>query len=440
MNRWPGLPVPPRRPVPARTRSGARLAVFLGAESQGTIERRGPSRYRFAYSPQALSRGDGAPPLSFSLPLQEKAFTPSQSAPFFDGLLPEGPVRTAIAQALRLGEEDGFGLLEALGADCAGAVVVLPEGRQPGANEGEAVRPLTESELEVLVEELPRHPLGVSAEPGGVRLSLGGVQQKLVLTRSPSGQFGQPLGGAPSTCLLKPDYGQYEDLATNEAFCMRVAAAAGLDVAATEVIRVGSTPCLYVERFDRSVDEEGRVVRLHQEDMCQALGIRPAAKYEENDGPSVAMIVGLLRSRGGDRAALDINAFVKSVLLDFLLGNSDAHGKNFALLHDPRGGTRLAPLYDVVSTVAYPELTDRMAMRIGGVDDPAEVDLAAWARLASECGLGGQLPGMVRRWSADILVSVQEAREAALAEGWHRPVIDRVVDLCWGRVAKLTAG
>lgn len=220
---------------------------------------------------------------------------------------------------------------------------------------------------------------------------------------------------------------------------MRVAAAAGLDVATAEVIQVGPTPCLYVERFDRAIDDEGRVVRTHQEDMCQALGILPAAKYEENEGPSVAGIVGLLRSLASARAAADINAFVKSVLVSFLLGNSDAHGKNFALLHEAGGGTRLAPLYDIVSTAVYPELTTRMAMRIGGVDDPAEVDLAAWRRLASESGLGGQLPGLVRNWSADVLARAEEVRELAVAEGWHHPAIDRIVDLCRGRVAALAA-
>lgn len=438
MSNFQGRPEPARRWVPS-ARPGAKLAVFLGDERLGTIERRGPSRYRFGYSSQALADADRGPTLSVSLPPQAKAFTPSRSAPFFDGLLPEGPVRTAIARALRVSEEDGFGLLGELGADCAGAVVVLPEGREPGSSESEGVRPLDTAELEALVESLPRHPLGVSTEPEGVRLSLGGVQQKLVLTRSPAGEFGQPLGGAPSTCLLKPDYGLYEGLAANEAFCMRVAAAAGLDVATAEVIQVGPTPCLYVERFDRAIDDEGRVVRTHQEDMCQALGILPAAKYEENEGPSVAGIVGLLRSPASARAAADINAFVKSVLVSFLLGNSDAHGKNFALLHEAGGGTRLAPLYDIVSSAVYPELTTRMAMRIGGVDDPAEVDLAAWRRLASESGLGGQLPGLVRNWSADVLARAEEVRELAVAEGWHHPAIDRIVDLCRGRVAALAA-
>lgn len=426
--RW----IPPRR--------GAKLTVFLRGQPVGTLEKRGPSRYRFRYSIQPVAELEpAAPALSVSLPPRESTFAPSESAPFFEGLLPEGSVRRAIAEKFRLSEDDGFGLLDALGADCAGAVVLLPEGEKPDGGGDASVRVLDEGELIELIDELPRSPLGVEVEPGDVRLSLGGVQDKLVLVRLRSGEFGQPRGGAPSTCLLKPDYGRYEDLAANEAFCMRAAAGAGLDVAITQLVQIGPTSCLYVERFDRAEDEEGRVYRLHQEDMCQALGILPTAKYEANGGPSVAQVVALLRGLGSARAALDVNRFLKAVLLNFMLGNGDAHGKNFALLYDESTGARLAPLYDVVSTAAYPELTARMAMSIGGVEEPPDVDMAAWERLAQESGLGGQLPTLVKRWAADVIVGLQEARQVALKEGWHRPVIDRIVENGWARRAQLGA-
>jgi serine/threonine-protein kinase HipA len=279
----------------------------------------------------------------------------------------------------------------------------------------------------------------VSADPDGVRLSLGGVQDKLVLTRSADGRFGLPKRGRPSTCLVKPDYGHYEGIAANEAFCTRVAAGTGLDAAVTELLQVGQTPCLYVERFDRAIGRDGAISRIHQEDMCQALGLLPAAKYEENGGPSVAAIVGLLRTLGSPRAALDINAFVKAVLVSFLLGNSDAHGKNFALLYEPDAAMRLAPLYDIVSTAVYPEVTSRLAMRIGGVDDPADVGPAAWEQLARECGLGGQLGRFVRDWTIETATQALGLRDRALAEGWHRPIIDRIVEVCRRRAEQLLA-
>lgn len=147
-------------------RPGSRLAVFLRGERKGAIERRGPSRYRFEYSAQALasSRESGGI-LSASLPLQEKAFTPSQSAPFFEGLLPEGSVRAAIARKFGLSEEDGFGLLSALGADCAGAVVVLSEGDRPAPVAGKGIRLLDADELESLVDELPGARWGSAPSP-----------------------------------------------------------------------------------------------------------------------------------------------------------------------------------------------------------------------------------------------------------------------------------
>lgn len=420
-------------------RAGAGLCVYLNEEMLGAIERRGPARYRFTYSEETLARhGEGNTLLSASLPVQANSFSPSRSAPFFEGLLPEATARVSVARRFGLSEADGFGLLSALGADCAGAVVMLPADRA-SLPERSGVDPLSATDLESLVEELPRRPLGVSAEPGGVRLSLGGVQDKLVLTRGADGRFGLPKGGWPSTCLLKPDYGHYEDIAANEAFCMRVAAAAGLDAAATELLGVGRTPCLYVERFDRAIGRDGAISRIHQEDMCQALGLLPVAKYEENGGPSVAAIVELFRMLGSPRAALDINAFVKSVLLSFLLGNSDAHGKNFALLYEPDAAVRLAPLYDVVSTAVYPEATNRLAMRIGGVDDPTEVRPAAWGRLAKECGLGGQLGRFVSEWTGEVVAEAEGLRDRAQAEGWHRPVIDRIVEVCHRRAEQLTA-
>jgi serine/threonine-protein kinase HipA len=429
------------------SRAGARLNVFLGDEALGEIERRGPSRFRFTYSQPALERhGEGAVVLSASLPAQKGSFAPARTAPFFEGLLPEGAVRASIAKSFRLSEEDGFGLLDALGADCAGAVSVLPVGMQPTAVG--RLRSLDTEELIHLIEELPRHPLGVDTASDGVRLSLGGIQPKLVLAgsdrpvgfaggRSLTG-FSQPLEGAPSTCLLKPELGLYEDLVANEAFCMSVARGVGLRVAATELLHVGSTPCLYVERFDRAGD--GPVTRIHQEDMCQALGILPAAKYEENGGPSMRVIVELLRDLQGPYMARDLNEFIHAVLVNYLLGNSDAHGKNFALLYMPEEGIRLAPLYDIVSTAVYPEVTGRMAMSIGGTHDPDQVDMAAWLRLADECGFGGGMAGVVRRRAATAVRVVEAHREMFESNGRYRPVIGAIVDVCRERAKRLIEG
>jgi serine/threonine-protein kinase HipA len=417
------------------------LTIFLRGRRVGSLEQTGPSRYRFAYSEEAIEgdRDDPMARLSASLPLREERFKPAESAPFFEGLLPEGAVRAAIAGKLGLSEANGFGLLAALGADCAGAVTVLPAG-QPPPSPGAEPRPLGEGELGALLRDLPRDPLGIDVDPEGVRLSLGGVQDKLVLVRLPTGEFAQPLGGGPSNCLLKPEHERFEGLAVNEAFCMRVAAAAGNEVAATELLELDGIRCLYSERFDRALAADGTTARLHQEDMCQALGLLPTQKYEVEGGPSVASVIALLRRQSSPRIALDVNAFVRAVLTCFLLGNSDAHGKNFALLYDPAAGVRLAPLYDVVSTAVYDGLTPRLAMAIGDEDDPSRVDLRCWERLGAESGLGGALPRFVQRWSGEVLAATEACLRDAEREGWSHQVLGEVAGVCRERARRLIDG
>lgn len=416
--------------------AGEELDVYLGEEHLGTLERRAPKRYRFGYSQPAIARhGAGAMVLSASLPVRAGEFAPAEARPFFDGLLPEGAIRASLSDSLRVSPEDGFALLKAIGVDCAGAVVVVPKGEALETGEGR-IEPLSEDELAQRIKELPRHPLGIGRERG-IRLSLGGIQAKLILTRSPSGSYGQPLDGTPSNCILKPEHGEYPEIVANEAFGLRLAASAGLDAARAEPLEIGGRPCLYVERFDRAIAGAGRIVRIHQEDMCQALGVVPVDKYESSGGPSIAAMVQLLRDLGSPRAAADIIKLIEAVLLNFLLGNSDAHGKNYALLYGPDGGVRLAPLYDLVSTQSYEDSEPALAMSIGGIDDPARVDMDAWRRLAAEAGLGGQLPGLIAERIERIVSCAEALALTAKAEDWHRPIIDRIVDLMNRRARQL---
>jgi serine/threonine-protein kinase HipA len=375
--------------------------------------------------------------LSVSMPVRAEPYAPSESKPFFEGLLPEGAIRETIAKNLRLSVDNGFGLLEALGVECAGAVALtapLGDGQSAGSEKGR-VHWLDEAALAQLVRELPEHPLGVS-DGERVRLSLGGVQEKLLLTRTPAGRYGQPLKGGPSTHILKPGQDRYPGVVANEAFCLRVAGCVGLPVARAEIVQIAERPCLLVERFDRTYDEEGKIARLHQEDACQALGRLPSAKYEVEGGPSLADVFDLLRDLAGVGTARDINNLLLATVLNWLLGNSDAHGKNFGLVYDGSGEIRLAPMYDVVSTNVY-DLKPEMAMLIGGVEDPARVDSESWRGMGVECGLGGQLLHNVEGLLARALRCARATREAAVAEGWHEPVIDEIVALAERRAAQL---
>lgn len=406
--------------MPRHTPSG--LDVYLSGSRVGRLVRPGSGRLSFEYDAGISSERAGELILSASLLVQTARFSNGRTRPFFEGLLPEGAVREQVAREFRVSPENAFGLLTEIGAECAGAVVIVPAGQRPTGAEETSVRWLTDGDLAQAISRLPSHPLGVGPD---VRLSLGGVQQKLIVTRAANGRFGQPLGGAPSTHIIKPNTAAFSDVATNEAFCLRVAACCGLRAATVETLVVDGTNCLVAERFDRTLTGDGRVVRLHQEDFCQALGILPESKYEFEGGPSVAGIVGALR-RISAVPATDVVAFARAVAFNFLVGNSDAHGKNFALLYDQTAGPRLAPLYDIVSTAVY-DVTPRMAMSIGGEDDPDAVGEAAWLRLAADTGINGRLLlHEIRALAARVRECAAAIAATADEEAWHRPVIDQV--------------
>ena len=232
--------------------------------------------------------------------------------PVLRGPVPEGAVRATIAGKLGISEANGFDMLRARRRLRRGGDGFCPRINRLGRREPQlapSAKPARRA-----ARDLPRDPLGIDVDPGGVRLSLGGVQDKLILVRLPNGDFAQPIGGMPSNCLLKPEHERFEGLAVNEAFCMKVAAAAGNETARTELLELDGIRCLYSERFDRTVDADGAIVRLHQEDMCQALGLLPTQKYEAEGGPSVASVISLLRRQRSSRIALDVNAFVRAVL------------------------------------------------------------------------------------------------------------------------------
>ena len=413
------------------TRPRESLRVFLNEELVGELERQAPTRYRFAYSDETVARfGEGAVVLSASLPVREEPYPSAAAKPFFEGLLPEEVARREVARTVGVSEGNGFGLLGAIGVDCAGAVIVLPPGDDaPGQGE---IAWLSDDEVERKLRDLPNHPLGIDPDEG-IRLSLGGVQQKLIVTRAQSGAIGQPRHGAPSTHIVKPNPQGYDDLVANEAFGLRLARSLGLDTARAEIGRFGEIDALIVERYDRTIDGVGRPVRLHQEDMCQALGILPSAKYENEGGPSLATIFDLLRRIG---TARDLTSLARAVLLNFLVGNSDAHGKNYSLLYE-RGSVRLAPLYDIVSTAVYPALTTRMAMTIAGRDSPRDVDADLWLEMLRSNGFRPS----ARQLAADVVDVVQRTQatlDVARAEGWHRPILDDIQAVVGARAAQLT--
>ena len=361
------------------------LDVYLLEERVGTLVQDDHGAIRFTYAQEWLDK-PGAIPLSRSLQLRRESFGRNESRGFFAGILPEQRQREVIAKNLGVSAGNDFSLLDRIGGECAGAVTFLPEGQKP-QEQKEDYRFLTPGELAEILRMLSRRPLMAGEE--GVRLSLAGAQDKLAVHRSPQG-LSIPLGGAPSTHILKPAIERFDGLVFNEAFCMRLGQAMGLNVAPVEVGSVEGIDYLLVERYDRLREPAGgpaprTLRRVHQEDFCQALGIVPEKKYRNEGGPSLKDSFTLLRDCSSS-PVLDLNALLEAAIFNSLIGNHDAHGKNFSLLYS-RGQTRMAPLYDLLCTTYYPELSTKMAMKIGGEYDSRKLTGSNWDRMAEESAL-----------------------------------------------------
>jgi serine/threonine-protein kinase HipA len=408
------------------------LIVSRDDEEIGRLERIDERSREYAFRYTQV----GGRAISLSLPPRDAPFTPAESRPFFEALLPEGPLREQLAQQLRLASSDSYGLLAELGRDCAGALQIAPASRPPRAP---GARWLEAAELDALVASLPRLPLGMRADDERIRLSLAGVQRKAVLVRDAAGRFGQPLDGMPSTHILKPEptEDEYPGLPVNEFFCMRLAARCGLATANVELITAAGRPCLVVERFDRDLGV-WPPRRLHQEDLCQALGLTPDFKYQHPgwELPSYRALADLLQ-RHSPQPGLDRLAAARAVVFHFLVGNADAHAKNVSLLHLP-DGVHLSPLYDVVATAAYPQLGVELAMAIGDELDPARIGIAHWSDLAHDFGLQSRGFERLRRELAELTLQESHAlRDEARREGWHHGVLDAIVELTDARAAQL---
>lgn len=308
-------------------------------------------------------------PLSVSLPLREESFKKKECEPFFSGLLPEEEHRKIIASKFDIYSKNFFELLAQIGGECAGAVSVLPEGKEPAFSK--EYKLLNDEELLENIKLLPANPLLIGIEEG-IRLSMAGVQRKmLVHVDSENGSISLPLDGSPSTHILKPDIDKkFPNIVYNEAFCLELANLIGIPTAKFSVGIVGDIEYLLVERYDRMIGDDGDVKRVHQEDFCQAMGILPEDKYQSEGGPGLRKCFELL-NRVSALPAVDINNLLKAVIFNVIVGNCDAHGKNFSLIYsgDKNIVPRFAPLYDLVSTAYYPHHSTSMAMKIGGERD-----------------------------------------------------------------------
>ncbi len=357
------------------------LDVYLHDKLVGYLTQDDDGQMLFEYAPSWLEASE-AVPLSQSLPLRKNIFTRTECRGFFAGILPEENKRDTIARNLGISAGNDYAMLERIGGECAGAVTFVPAGELLQDRQ-DTYRCLGDKELAKILRELPRRPLMAGEE--GVRLSLAGAQDKIAVHVS-GNNISVPLRGAPSTHILKPAIERFEGVVFNEAVCMNLAGKVGLPTARVTIGKVEGIDYLLVERYDRARDSEGNTRRVHQEDFCQALGVVPERKYQSEGGPTLKQCFDLVRNVSA-APVIDLQHLLDAVIFHALIGNHDAHAKNFSLLNGEDGSVRLAPLYDVVSTVYYPELSQHLAMKIGGVSVSDHLFPQHFDTLAEEAGL-----------------------------------------------------
>jgi serine/threonine-protein kinase HipA len=376
------------------------LVVRIADAAAGRLWLDERKQFCFQYDPLWLERS--RIPLSLSLPLRSAPYLDDESHAFFANLLPEERIRAVIARNLGLSPNNDFGILERIGGDCAGAVSLAPE-QVEVQRDLSRYRRLSDDELFAIIRELPQRPL--LAGEKGVRLSLAGAQMKLPV-HFDGEVFSLGYGSCPSTHIIKPAIENLDGSVENEAFCMALAREVGLQAPRSFIHEHEGIRVFVVERYDRVTTGEG-TRRLHQEDFCQALGIAPEYKYEAEGGPTLAACFDMVR-RASARSGRDVLSLVNWVVFNYLIGNSDAHGKNVSLLLLPEGPV-LAPFYDQLSTRIYAHygLSEGLAMRIGGEGDPAAVQKEHWERFAGEAGVK---PRLVLARVAELARRVEAAR------------------------------
>jgi serine/threonine-protein kinase HipA len=376
------------------------LDVYLWDQRAGQLRLDEKRRFVFQYDAEWINKKN-AIPLSLYLPLRTGIFPDDLSRPFFSNLLPEAEIKRIIAQRLQISVNNDFAMLSSIGGECAGAVSVLPAGVVPAAKPG--YQEQNDEELRRIIADLPKRPLMAGVE--GMRLSLAGAQNKLPVYME-NNRISIASGNAPSTHILKPPIRDMEDTAANETFCMMLAQKMGLS-APPVTLRPSPGSLFIIERYDRSRDKDGHIVRLHQEDFCQALGFLPDQKYESEGGPSLRHCFNLLQENS-IRPAADRMALLQWAIFNFLIGNADAHAKNLAMLYTSRGPL-LAPFYDLICTQVYPDLTEKSAMRIGGENRPSWIRQKHWVKLGESAAIKPSLVLKTLKGMSGNIISATQA-------------------------------
>lgn len=418
------------------------LDVYLYGERIGMLFPAGDNDYRLAYDPAVVERvGPGRTLLSSSLPARAEPYSAEATRAYVEGLLPEGPRRARLGRELEVDAVDGYLLLAALGEDCPGAVSFLAPGREPSPPEPDSIAWLEGAALAAAIT----HPLSDAGGAPGERprFVLPGERPKLALARDEaSGRWAWPQAGLPSTHVLKPETGEYAGYVANEMFCMTVCRQVGLPVAKATVEEIGGRPCLISPRYDRIAGETPLDTRrLHCESFSQALGIVPGAIAADEEGresepPGWAEARGLLSAVSRPDEVVNL---LTAAFCNYILGNGDAHGSNYALidrdkttLDGPAPKWRLAPLADLTSTVVYDDPIHR-GLTIS--EEYRETSyLLELAEVCEACEFDFEvMRGLAATTAKRVSMAVETVATRAVKEGWHEPIVDKIVELASDR-------
>ncbi|WP_438722083.1 type II toxin-antitoxin system HipA family toxin [Bartonella rochalimae] len=402
------------------------LDVYLHAKLTGQLHQENSGDLIFLYDSDYLHQDLQG--ISVSLPPRVEAYKGQSVKAFFSGLLPDESVRKRLATYLGLSEQNAFALLKVVGGDCAGALALYPHGQVPNLPTDD-VETLDDAQLKEILECIKRRPM--LAGDDSYRLSLAGAQDKLAVGFKDN-HVQLIKGGAPTTHILKPLIEHINDSAHNELFCMKLAKLVGINVPEVYLHFVNDTPYYLITRYDRQICSNGVVLRIHQEDFCQALSIFPEFKYECEGGPSIAACENIIFQHTLHPAVDQLN-FLNIIIFNYLIGNADAHGKNFSLLYKQKK-PELAPAYDLLSTAIYANLSQKMAMKIGGEYIPKNIYLRHFYKIVADTKAAQlSLEKQIKRMTVLINDKAIKLKKELEGKGLHSEVFDAIINIIQNR-------
>jgi serine/threonine-protein kinase HipA len=425
------------------------LLVIVNDNLLGRVIQLETGRLKFEYDGGWTNRID-AFPLSLSMPLAQSEHSHQVAQNYISGLLPDNvDIRRSIARQYQLGSATPFKLVSAIGEDLAGAVQMIPRSRLRRLTQRLGVTQISEKDLSEYLQSrrLQAGIVQISSDAG--QFSLAGAQIKKAIYWV-NDKWYEPRGRTPSTHIIKPPMPDLDGQVENEHFCLRLASRLDLPTCRSEVVFIGGKPNIVVERYDRQrlkgaralklTEPGGTVIRIHQEDMCQALGIDPTRKYQEDGGPGMKSIMALLSSSG--RPSIDRARFMRACALNFVILGTDAHGKNYSLLIE-HGRFRLAPLYDINSVLPYERIvlnTKKIAMAVGGENKWRSIGLGHWQKAARETGFPADemvetVRDLLLRAPDEALAVRNECRKGGLKTGVLTKLSDGIAKRC-GAITK----